>query len=45
VIAEGSPEQVAAIDTSYTGQFLRAVVDAQQPAPRRRRRATAAAGS
>jgi excinuclease ABC subunit A len=45
VIAEGSPEQVAAIDTSYTGQFLRAVVDAQHHTPRRRRRATAAAGS
>ncbi|HEX8760100.1 MAG TPA: excinuclease ABC subunit UvrA [Pseudonocardiaceae bacterium] len=45
VIAEGSPEHVAAIATSYTGQFLRAVVDAQHPAPRRRRRATAAAGA
>jgi excinuclease ABC subunit A len=44
VIAEGSPEQVAAIDTSYTGQFLRAVVDVQHPTPPRRRRVTATAG-
>jgi excinuclease ABC subunit A len=37
VIAEGTPEQVAAIDTSYTGQFLRTVVDVRHPtAPRRR---------
>jgi excinuclease ABC subunit A len=45
VIAEGTPEQVAAIDTSYTGQFLRAVVDVQHATPPRRRRATVAAGS
>ena len=44
VIAEGSPEQVAAIDTSYTGQFLRTVVDVQHATPPRRRRATAVAG-
>ncbi|PZS39869.1 MAG: excinuclease ABC subunit A, partial [Pseudonocardiales bacterium] len=45
VIAEGTPEQVAAIDTSYTGQFLRTVVEVQHTAPPRRRRATVAAGS
>ncbi|MGH3694061.1 MAG: excinuclease ABC subunit UvrA [Pseudonocardiaceae bacterium] len=44
VIAEGSPEQVAAIDTSYTGQFLRTVVDVQHATPPRRRRVTATAG-
>jgi excinuclease ABC subunit A len=27
VIAEGTPEQVAAVDTSYTGQFLRTIVN------------------
>jgi excinuclease ABC subunit A len=45
VIAEGSPEQVAAVDASYTGQFLRTVVDVQPPTPPRRRRAPVAAGS
>ncbi|MGH3928539.1 MAG: ATP-binding cassette domain-containing protein, partial [Pseudonocardiaceae bacterium] len=44
VIAEGTPEQVAAVDTSYTGQFLRAIVDVESASPPRRRRATAAAG-
>ncbi|HEY2765684.1 MAG TPA: excinuclease ABC subunit UvrA [Pseudonocardiaceae bacterium] len=44
VITEGTPEQVAAVDTSYTGQFLRTVVDTES-APVRRRRVTAAAGS
>ncbi|HEX8933490.1 MAG TPA: excinuclease ABC subunit A, partial [Pseudonocardiaceae bacterium] len=44
VIAEGTPEQVAAIDTSYTGQFLRAVVNAQPVTSPRPRRATVAAG-
>jgi excinuclease ABC subunit A len=44
VIAEGTPEQVAAIDTSYTGQFLRTVVDVHHATPRRRR-ATVAANS
>jgi len=45
VIAEGTPEQVAAVDTSYTGQFLRTVVDVHHATPPRRRRATVAAGS
>jgi excinuclease ABC subunit A len=44
VIAEGTPEQVAAIDTSYTGQFLRTVVEARHATPPRRRRVPAAAG-
>jgi excinuclease ABC subunit A len=44
VIAEGSPEQVAAIETSYTGQFLRTVVDVQHATSPRRRRAAVAAG-
>ena len=26
VVAEGTPEQVAAVDASYTGQFLRTIV-------------------
>jgi excinuclease ABC subunit A len=44
VIAEGTPEQVAAIDTSYTGQFLRTVVELPHATPVRRRRTTVAAG-
>jgi excinuclease UvrABC ATPase subunit len=40
-VATGSPEEVAAISSSYTGQFLRGLVQAaqrpaQQRAPRRR---------
>ncbi|MGB6165252.1 MAG: excinuclease ABC subunit UvrA [Pseudonocardiaceae bacterium] len=44
VIAEGTPEQVAAIDASYTGQFLRTVVNAAHATPPKRRRVTATAG-
>ncbi|MPZ64011.1 MAG: excinuclease ABC subunit UvrA [Pseudonocardiaceae bacterium] len=49
VIAEGTPEQVAAVDTSYTGQFLRTIVEpehvsAAPAAPRRRRKVSATAG-
>jgi hypothetical protein len=44
VIAEGSPEEVAAIDSSYTGQFLRTVVDVQPVTVPRRTRAAVAAG-
>ncbi|MBV8540580.1 MAG: excinuclease ABC subunit UvrA, partial [Pseudonocardiales bacterium] len=45
VIAEGTPEQVAAVDTSYTGQFLRTVVDVHHAvSPRRPHRAPVAAG-
>jgi excinuclease ABC subunit A len=45
VIAEGTPEQIAAIDTSYTGQFLRTVVDVQHRTLSQGRRATLAVGS
>ncbi|MCA1822008.1 MAG: hypothetical protein LC644_09735, partial [Pseudonocardia sp.] len=45
VIAEGTPEQVAAIDTSYTGQFLRTVVGLQDLTPPRPRRTAVAANS
>ncbi|MDQ3987853.1 MAG: hypothetical protein M3291_01385, partial [Actinomycetota bacterium] len=54
VVAEGTPEQVAAVEASYTGQFLRAIVSAEQapaqataarPTPARRSpRAAVAAG-
>ncbi len=46
VIAEGTPEQVAAVDTSYTGRFLRAIVEPEHAPPatvRRRRKAGSAA--
>ncbi|MGH4021944.1 MAG: excinuclease ABC subunit UvrA [Pseudonocardiaceae bacterium] len=43
IIAEGTPEQVAGIDASYTGQFLRIVVEPAQPAPARRRKVTSTA--
>jgi excinuclease ABC subunit A len=44
VIATGTPEQIAAVERSYTGQFLAASlqVRAQRAAPRRRRAAAAA---
>ncbi len=32
VVAEGTPEEVAAHPTSYTGQFLRPILSAQRPA-------------
>jgi excinuclease ABC subunit A len=44
VIAEGSPEEIAAIDSSYTGQFLRTVVDVQPVTVPHRTRAAVAAG-
>ncbi|HYZ08727.1 MAG TPA: excinuclease ABC subunit UvrA [Pseudonocardiaceae bacterium] len=54
VVAEGTPEQVAAVDASYTGQFLRAIVSperapehatgARMRPARRAPRATVAAG-
>jgi len=44
VIAEGTPEQVAAVESSYTGQFLRPLVGTATPVRPRARRATAAAG-
>ncbi|MDR5696407.1 MAG: excinuclease ABC subunit A, partial [Armatimonadota bacterium] len=36
VIAEGTPEEVAAMDHSYTGQFLRRVLDPQKVEAARR---------
>ncbi|MGH3937011.1 MAG: excinuclease ABC subunit UvrA [Pseudonocardiaceae bacterium] len=44
VIAEGTPEQIAAVETSYTGQFLRTIVN-PAPAPVLRHRQATAAGS
>jgi len=41
VIATGTPEQVAKVERSYTGQFLRELLPA--PAPAKRARAKAAA--
>ena len=37
VIATGTPEQVAGVATSYTGRFLRDLVEATEPAPKPRR--------
>jgi excinuclease ABC subunit A len=37
VIATGTPEQVAAEPASYTGRFLRGLVEPAEPAPRPRR--------
>ncbi len=37
IVAVGSPEQVAGIATSYTGRFLRDLVEAEEPAPKPRR--------
>ena len=45
VIAEGTPEEIAAVTASYTGKFLAEVLEPAVPvveAPRRRRRAAAA---
>jgi excinuclease ABC subunit A len=35
VVASGTPEEVAGIPESYTGQYLRALVEAKRPAKRR----------
>ncbi|MDE3129182.1 MAG: ATP-binding cassette domain-containing protein, partial [Gemmatimonadota bacterium] len=37
IVALGTPEQVAAIPASYTGQFLKALFSRRTPAPRKRR--------
>ena len=37
LIAVGTPEQIAGAPTSYTGQFLRHLVEAEEPAPKPRR--------
>ena len=44
IMATGTPEQVAAVDGSHTGAFLRRLVEpAEPPKPKRRRRKIAAA--
>jgi excinuclease ABC subunit A len=35
VVAEGTPEEVAAVPGSHTGEFLRTLVEPVKPAPRR----------
>ena len=45
VLAEGTPEQVAAVEASYTGQFLRDLVTPAAPKARRPARRKAAAAS
>jgi excinuclease ABC subunit A len=37
IVAVGTPEQVAGSPTSYTGRFLRGLVEAEEPAPKPRR--------
>ena len=37
LIATGTPEQVAGVPTSYTGRFLRELVEPEEPAPKPRR--------
>jgi excinuclease ABC subunit A len=43
LVAAGTPEQVAAVEESYTGQFLRAIVVPERRRPARARAAAAAA--
>ncbi len=43
LMASGTPEQVAAVEGSHTGEFLRALVEPAKPKARRRRRVPAAA--
>ena len=43
VMATGTPEEVAAVDGSHTGVFLRGLVRPAAAAPRRRRKVPAAA--
>ena len=44
VVAKGTPEQVAAVEGSHTGEFLRRIVKPAAPPRRRKRVAAAAAG-
>jgi excinuclease ABC subunit A len=37
ILATGTPEQIAGSPTSYTGHFLRDLVEAEEPAPKPRR--------
>jgi excinuclease ABC subunit A len=43
LMAAGTPEEVAAVEASHTGAFLRGLVEAKAPRARRRRRVPAAA--
>ena len=43
LMASGTPEQVAAVEGSHTGEFLRGLVEPAKPKARRRRRVAAAA--
>ena len=44
LMAAGTPEEVAAVEASHTGAFLRGLVEPAKPAaPRRRRKVAAAA--
>ncbi|RTL64109.1 MAG: excinuclease ABC subunit UvrA [Pseudonocardiaceae bacterium] len=45
VLAEGTPEQVAAVEASYTGRFLRDLVTPEAPKTRKPARRKAAAAS
>jgi len=45
VVAEGTPEEVAACDHSYTGQFLRRVLDPAKVEEARRRLTRQPAGA
>jgi excinuclease ABC subunit A len=38
VVAVGTPEQVAGVPSSYTGQFLRRLVEPEEPSVKARRR-------
>ena len=42
VVAEGTPEDVAAVAESYTGQFLAELLPAPAPAPVKKRRKVSA---
>ena len=43
IVASGSPEEVAAVEGSYTGRFLRGLVEVRPPVKRRRTRKVATA--
>ena len=45
VIAQGTPEQIAATPASFTGQFLSGVLDSDRDAPPRRTRRTSRAAA
>jgi excinuclease ABC subunit A len=40
IVATGTPEEVAAVDASHTGQYLRPYLARQTPPQRQRRRAS-----